>query len=86
MPKPLAARFSKAVFLREMSHRVAIHKRINKFTDSTGTHQLTEGVTSKKTEALILRAIEYGRWQESQTILDMVDCSRLGNGVYPTVT
>ena len=78
-------RFSKKVFLEELGHRSRTLRLINKFTDSTGTSQLTnESGVSKHVENLILRAVEYGRWQESMTIHDMVDCSRLGNGTYPT--
>lgn len=75
----MADRFTKARIVRDLRERAEIVRSLNGFTDRTGTAQLPRGGRSEgeKQQSIDL-AIKYGKWQELQTLADMIENGQLG--------
>jgi len=75
----MADRFTKARIVRDLRERAETMRFVNEFTDRTGTSQLSTGGRTQHDKDLALsRAINYGKWQELQTLADMIENGQLG--------
>ncbi len=75
----MADRFTKARIVRDLRERAETMRFVNGFTERTGTSQLPRGGRTEHDKDLAqARAINYGKWQELQTLADMIENGRLG--------
>ena len=72
------ARFSKGRLVEQLREMAAQQQRFKGFDHNNGTAQLRPRAASDELDALIDRAVAYGRWRQLQDIAEDVESGTAG--------